>query len=57
MITLYFLIVAFVGGAFAGASIEGKKPASASDRVIMLVLAILWPALIYIYWKLWRAKP
>jgi hypothetical protein len=56
MITFYFLIAAFVMGAFVGSAIESKEKPDAAQWFALTLLAVCWPFLGYVYWCDWRKK-
>lgn len=54
MITAYLLIAAFAMGIFVGSAIEGKDKPGAVQWGLLVLLAIFWPVLGYVYWQDWR---
>jgi len=57
MITAYLLIAAFAMGVFVGSAIEVKDKPDAVQWGLLVLLAIFWPALGYVYWQDWRKGP
>lgn len=54
MITAYFLIAAFAIGLVVGSIWHSEENPPTVQWILVMLLALAWPLLIYVYWKDWK---